>query len=347
MMFSWRLPSPRGVLVWAATAFALLFVYSIREYLLPAISPFLFAILLAYLLEPFVAALQRKRVPRIVAILVMYAFVAFMVFMFGAFVVPTIVEEVNSLVKQVPDLVTKVQTAVWDLQEQYSRINLPPAVTEAINNNLLSLQNYLLSLLNGIPQFIFGLLSKSVTLILIPILSFYMLKDLDDIKRGLVRLVPTSRRARVVALFGNIDDTLGAWIRGQLTVGFVVGFLTVIGLEIVGMDFSLMLGTIVGLTNIIPYFGPIIGGAPAVALALLRSPGLMLKVLVVLVISQQIESNFITPQILGKQLGLHPLIIIFALLLGAQFGGLLGLIFAVPVAAVIKVLIEFCADLLL
>jgi predicted PurR-regulated permease PerM len=328
-------------LAWAVTALALLLVYALRGQLLPALTPFVLAILVAYLLEPFVDALQAKKIPRVFAILLMYALVIFLLVMFGVFVIPTIVQEVNSLVKQVPTLTVEVQDYITRLQEQYSRINLPASVTDTIEKNLTSMQNYLLRLLNGVPQVVFSFFSKIVTIVLIPILSFYILKDLADIKRGMVNLVPTAHRARVVGLFSRIDETIGAWIRGQLTVGFIVGFLTVVGLEIVGMDFSLVLGTITGLTNIIPYFGPIIGAAPAIVLALLRSPGLAFKVLLVQVAAQQIESNFITPQILGKQLGLHPLIIIFALLLGAQFSGLLGLLFAVPVAAVIKVVVEF------
>lgn len=343
MAFGW-FPSPKTLLIWAGGALSLLLLYSLRGQLLPALTPFVFAILLAYLLEPFVDALQGKGVPRIVAILVMYALVIFILVMFGVFVIPTIVDEVNRLIKQVPALTVEVQNLIQRLQDEYSRINLPTTVTDTIQRNLLSIQNYLLGLLNGVPQAIFSLLSKVVTIVLIPILSFYMLKDLNDIKRALVNLVPTNHRSRVVALFSRIDDTIGAWIRGQLTVGFIVGFLVVIGLEIVGMDFSLMLGTITGMTNIIPYFGPIIGAAPAIALALLRSPGMALKVLLVQLVAQQIESNFITPQVLGRQLGLHPLIIIFALLLGAQFGGLAGLLFAVPVAAVIKVVVEFASE---
>lgn len=340
MAFSW-FPSLKTILVWVGAALSLLLVYSLRGQLLPALTPFVFAILLAYLLEPFVDALQRKKVPRVIAILVMYALFLFAVIMFCVFVVPTIVGEVNSLVKQVPVLTVEIQNMILHLQEQYSKINLPTSVTDTIQKNLISIQNYLLGLLNGVPQLIFGFFSKIITIVLIPILAFYMLKDLEDIKRGLVNLVPTGQRSRVVALFSRINDTIGAWIRGQLTVGFIVGLLTVFGLEIVGMDFALMLGTIIGMTNIIPYFGPILGSAPAVLLALLRSPGLAVKVIIVLVIAQQIENNFITPQILGRQLGLHPLIIIFSLLLGAQFGGLAGMLFAVPVAAVIKVVLEF------
>lgn len=340
MAFSW-FPSPKTILVWVGTALSLLLVYSLRGQLLPALTPFVFAMLLAYLLEPFVDALERKKVPRVIAILVMYALLLSLVIMFGVFVVPIIVGEVNSLIKQVPALTVEIQNMINHLQDQYSKINLPTSVTDTIQRNLISIQNYLLGLLNGVPQVIFGLFSKVVTIVLIPILAFYMLKDIKDIKRGLVNLVPTGQRTRVVALFGRIDDTIGAWIRGQLTVGFIVGSLVVVGLEIVGMDFSIMLGTITGMTNIIPYFGPIIGATPAVLLALLRSPALAVKVIIVQLVAQQIESNFITPQILGRQLGLHPLIIIFSLLLGAQFGGLAGLLFAVPVAAVIKVVLEF------
>ncbi len=344
MLSNWQLPSPRKVLIWGGVTVFLFFIYTIRGYLFAALNPFIAAILLTYLLEPFVSTLEKKKVPRIVAILVMYALVACLIAMFGIFVIPTIVEEVNGLIKQLPTFFATIQETIWELQDQYSRINLPPSVTETINNNLISLQNYLISLLNGVPQLIFGLVGQIFSLVLIPILAFYMLKDLAHIKRGLVRLIPSSRRSRLVGLFGRIDDTFGAWIRGQLTICFLVGFLTAIAMEIVGMDFSLMLGTIAGLVDVIPYFGPFIGAAPAVVLALLRSPALAIKVVIAFVVVQQIESNILSPQILGDRLGLHPLIIIFSLMLGAQFGGLLGMIFAAPMAAVIKVVIEFCAD---
>ncbi len=333
--------SPRSILLWGAAAIGFFLLYSFRDQILPALTPFLFAILLAYLLSPFVEALERRKVPRTVAILIIYSLFISALVMAGVYGVPTIVSEVNGLIKQLPSLTQQVQELLTRAEEQFSHFNLPPTVTEAVSNYILKLQVYLDRMLNAIPQFVLGLFGRILAIILIPILSFYMLKDIELIKQSLLNLVPGGHRGRILSLFSRIDDKLGAWIRGQLTVGFIVGFLTFIGLEIVGMDFALVLGILVGITNIIPYFGPIIGATPALFLALLRSPLMFFKVLLVQVVAQQLESNLITPQILGRQLGLHPLLIIFALLLGAQFGGIAGMLFAVPITAVVREIIIF------
>lgn len=336
-----RWPSWRNIAIWTGMALGLFFLYSIRAQLIPAISPFLFALLLAYLLAPFVDALQKRKVPRNMAILIIYGLFIFAVIMVGVYAIPVVVDEINGLVRQLPALTMQVQDFFLQLEDQYSRINMPPAVTDALHNNLMRLQGYLDRTLNAIPQLLMGFFSKIVAIVLVPFLSYYMLRDVDIIKQGLVNLLPVQRRGRAVALFSRIDDKLGAWIRGQLTVGFIVGFLTFIGLEIVGMDFALVLGIAVGLTNIIPYFGPVIGAAPAVFLAALRSRTMLLKVLIVQVVAQQLESSIITPQVLGHQLGMHPLLIIFALLLGSQFAGIAGLLFAVPLVAIIREVVAF------
>ncbi|HBK84502.1 MAG TPA: AI-2E family transporter, partial [Firmicutes bacterium] len=229
----------------------------------------MFALLLAYLLSPFVEALEKRKVPRTLAILIIYSLFIAGLIMAGVYGIPAIVNEVNVLIKQLPSLTEQVQSFISGAQEQFDLFNLPPTVTETLQSNLLKLQGYLDRLLNAIPQFIVDLFGRMVAIILIPILSFYMLKDIELIKKGLLNLAPGGHRGRIIALFSRIDDKLGAWIRGQLTVGFIVGFLTFIGLEIVGMDFALVLGLLVGITNIIPYFGPIIGAIPALFLALL------------------------------------------------------------------------------
>ncbi len=340
-MDNFNFPSPRNLLIWGGAALGLFLLYSWRAQIIPALTPFLFALLLAYLLSPFVEALEKRKVPRTLAIVIIYSvFIAALV-LAGVYGIPAIVNEVNGLIKQLPALTQQVQELLAAAEEQFNHFNLPPTINETLENNLLKLQGYLDSLLNAIPQFILDLFGRIVAVILIPILSFYMLKDVELIKQGLLNLAPGGQRGRLIALFSRIDEKLGAWIRGQLTVGFIVGFLVFIGLEIIGMDFAVVLGILVGVTNIIPYFGPIIGAIPALFLGLLRSPLMFVKVLIVQVVAQQLESNLITPQVLGRQLGLHPLLIIFSLLLGAQFAGIAGLLFAVPVTAVIREVIAF------
>lgn len=337
---SW-LPGMRTITLWAGVAVGILFLWMIRAQLLPALSPFFFAILLAYLLNPLVEAVHRRRIPRTISILIIYGAFLFSLIMLGVYVIPIIVAEIEGLIKRLPELTVQVEQLFLNWQEQFSKINLPEDVNLQLQRYLGVVQSYLLTVLQGTVDFIFGFVSRIFSIVLTPILAFYMLKDKDIILRELKRLIPRKYQTRAVSLVTEINQTLGNWLRGQITVGFIVGFLTFIGLEIVGMDFSLVLGIVTGVTNIIPYFGPFIGAAPAILLALLRSPGLAIRVILVQLAAQQIESNFITPQILGRELGLHPLVIIFALLLGAQFGGVWGLLFAVPVAAVAKVVIAY------
>ncbi len=334
-------PGLRTILTWTGVAAGVLFLWGMRGQLLPALSPFFFAALVAYLLNPLVEAVHRRKIPRTLSILIIYGAFIFSLVMFGVYVIPIIVAEIEGLIVRLPELTVQFQELFVTWQEEFAKINLPEDVNLQLQEYLGIVQTYLLQLLQGTVDFIFGFISQIFTIVLTPILAFYMLKDKDAILRELKHLVPRKYQTRVVSLVGDINHTLGNWLRGQITVGFIVGFLTFIGLELVGMDFSLVLGIVVGITNIIPYFGPFIGAAPAILLALLRSPGLAIRVVLVQLVAQQIESNFITPQILGRELGLHPLVIIFALLLGAQFGGILGLLFAVPVAAIAKVVLEY------
>ena len=320
---------------------ALLLLYFCRAALLPALTPFVLALALSYLLAPFVRVLEGRNLSRPLAILIVFGVLLLFLVMSALYGLPALTEELGSLTKQLPSFVEQIEGTLSRWEEQLRHYNLPPAVTGIIEKTLLRLEGQLDRLLSASLQFVLGFFESIIQLVLIPIISFYMLKDTDLIRKGLLRLTPQPWQEPLLALLGRVDRKLGAWIRGQLTVGLVVGFLVFIGLYLVGMNFALVLGLTVAITNIIPYFGPIIGAIPALFLALLKSPAMFLKVLGVQVVAQQLESNLVTPQVLGHQLGLHPLVIIFALLLGAQIGGVFGLLFAVPAAAIVGEVISF------
>lgn len=154
-------------------------------------------------------------------------------------------------------------------------------------------------------------------------------------------MIPLSKRSELLQLWEEIDEVLINFIIGNLTVALLVGSCTAFGLAMIGMDFPLLLGIITGITNIIPYFGPVIGGIPAVLLALLKSQKLAFYVIIVIVVVQQLESNFISPKVLGKSVGLHPLIVIFILLAGGELGGIVGMLIAVPLTAVLKIIVTY------
>ena len=240
----------------------------------------------------------------------------------------------------IPQYTERFQSILLHLHSDYQRINLPESLRLALDQNILNLQKAIQEMLERVTGVVLGLFSNVFTFLIIPLVVYYVLRDMDNLKRSAVQFCPKKYRNWVIRIGSEMDSTLGAYFRGMLIICFLVGLLTYLGLALVGLDFALIFGFIAGLTNIIPYFGPIIGAIPAVLLGLLDSPALALKILIVYVIVQQLENQLIAPQVLGRSLGLHPLVVIFVLLLGGKLFGLAGLIFAVPFTAIIRILLK-------
>lgn len=332
--------APR-ILRWGIFAAFIVACYMFRAKLAPALAPFLYALLLTYLLAPLVAMLEKRKFSRTMAIFAVYLFLIGLLVLLGIYVIPTIVSQINSLTKQVAVFSVRAQELLQRLETEYSLINLPPMLVDPLESAFISLQGALTSLFNFLAQFIVNLFSSAVVIILVPILSFYMLKDMEALQSRFLSFFPNRQQKLVLDLSRRIDSKLGAWVRGQVTICLITGGLIFVGLSLVGMDYALVFGFLVAVFNIIPYFGPLIAAVPAILLALLRSPTLGLKVMLVQAIVQHFESTIIVPNVLGKELGLHPLVIIFALLLGAQLAGVLGMVLAAPVAAILLDLFNF------
>lgn len=310
----------------------------IWQFLKVVLTPFLVAIIISYMLNPIVTKLVNRGVPRGASIIMIYVIFFSGITLFLINTLPLFIEQVREFAEYLPVLIQQVDRWLDHLND--GTRSLPPAVRIAVENNLDSLQNVVTQTTGNF----LATLGKSVEQILIafvvPFLVFYMLKDLKVMERTVVALLPTRYRSEWVQLLKSIDDALGNYVRGQLLVMLVVGVLVYLGYLMIGMPYSLMLALIVAITNIIPYVGPFIGAAPAIILAFTVSPAMALKVLVINLIVQQLEGNIISPQIVGKSLNLHPLLIILTLLLGGEMGGIMGLILAVPIVAVIKVILQ-------
>jgi len=312
-----------------------LFVY--HDALLAVITPFAISIVLAYLLIPVVDFLNAHKVPRAVAILVVYSGLGLLFFVAVTTTLPIILAEMDNFTARVPQLAVTLTSLFMQLEELFHRLNLPPVLHYAILENIARSKSIFLGWLD---QAVLGLLtlpSKLFLILVTPIVTFYILKDIQAIRTSMRELLPSRYRQRILRWLARIDMTLGRWVRGQVIVAFLVGLLTTLGLRLIGLEYAVLLGTIAGLLDVVPYFGPIMEGVLPVLVGLLTSPAMGLRVLLVIIVVQQIESNFITPQVLGHSLNLHPLTIIFALLLGGELAGFLGLVLAVPAAAIIKV----------
>ncbi len=318
----------------------LIWVVFVRQSLLMILTPFLVSLVLAYLLAPMVQYMERRNISRSMAIIVIYLVFAIVVFVFCVRVMPFFLDDLEELVLQLPDYAERLQEILAHLQEDYRRFNLPDYVRELIDNNIEGASELLTAQLERSYNFLIELFSRVLLLLLVPILTYYYLRDEASLKEKLMAFFPYRTRRRLINLFGEMDTVLGAYIRGALLISLIVGLMTYIGLLILGVNFSLVLAIIVGITNLIPYIGPIIGAVPALIVALLEQPLLALKVLVLIIVVQQVESQLITPCILGRSVRMHPLAIILALLVAGKLFGIVGLILAIPTVIILRILIQ-------
>ena len=189
-----------------------------------------------------------------------------------------------------------------------------------------------------------GLFSGLFIYLLTPILAYYLLRDKAIICEKINGIFPCAYKQRIAYLCREIDRVLTKFIRGHLLLALIVGILMAIGLSIINVKFAILLGIFAGVLDLVPYFGPILGAIPAVAIALLDSKSKAIYVIIITVLIQQLESNYLSPKILGESVGLHPLAIIFVVLAGGHLFGFLGLVLAVPAAAIGKIIINYYLD---
>ncbi|RNA70083.1 AI-2E family transporter [Alteribacter keqinensis] len=306
--------------------------------------PFLIAGVLFYLLRPVVNLLHKQKVPKPLSILLIYlgavGLMTGLVFLIG----PTLQEQWNNLVDNAPGLFNEVRNMLIELQnnewvnqfqetENFSIEEITENFTEYLSNAFEILTRNIASVIGVITSIL-------ILAIIIPFILFYMLKDGEKLPDQVLRYLPKKQRGEGHRILSDLDTALSSYIQGQIIVSFCVGVLMYISFLIIGIEYSLILALVAMVTNVIPFIGPWIGTIPAVIVAIIDSPWMVVKVLIAIVVVQQIESNVISPQVMGKKLAVHPLTIILLLLVAGQFAGLFGLLLAVPTYAVSKVVVS-------
>ncbi|MCF6138045.1 AI-2E family transporter [Pseudalkalibacillus berkeleyi] len=304
--------------------------------------PFFIAVFITYLLHPIVEWLHGKGLPRAIAILIIYLTffggTGFLVFKS----IPYLVTQLKDLSNQLPVLSDTYK--MW-VREFYERTDhLPEAVHTEFEQTLHATERYLTKLIESALGLIKTIWSNLFSLLVIPFLVFYMLKDVDLINKMFYNLTPKKWRESGKNLVKDVDQSLGNYIRGQLTVAVALAILAVVAFWIAGVPYPVILGLIIGVTDFIPYFGPIIGAVPVALIAATISVKKLIIILGILLVLQFIEGNILGPLIVGKSLHIHPIMIIFALLIGGEIGGVLGLLLAVPIFAVGKVIFLHSRD---
>ncbi|MEK3731354.1 MULTISPECIES: AI-2E family transporter [Paenibacillus] len=308
----------------------------IYRFLKAILAPFAVAMIISYVLNPIVCMLSERKVPRSIAVLLIYAVFLTLLAVVLINMIPMLIRQLEELSEHLPEISMNAQTLMTNLD---SRL-IPPGVRTGVNSWFFQMEN---RLAQGISTFLNNIgdtISVLFNVMIIPFLIFYILKDFDVFQRTVVAYLPRGHRRAIVTLLKEIDTALGNYIRGQFLVCLIIGILAYIGYMLIGMPYALLLASIVAIFNIIPYLGPFLGAAPALIMASTISWRMVLMVAIVNMICQTLESNVISPQVVGRKLHLHPILIIFALLVGGQLAGTIGLILAVPVLAALKVLLQ-------
>lgn len=302
-----------------------------------AITPFLIACFIAYLLHPLIEKLHEKGVPRTIAILLIYL-LFFGGIGYGIYKgTPIVIMQLQEINTQFPQFMKMYDSWMDGVTEQTA--NFPAFIHEKVRQTFMGIEMKIQGLLNKVVSTARGILDSLLIIFLIPFIVFYILKDYGEFYHIFWKVVPSKWRTKGQELAKEIDKSLGSYIRGQLFVCFVLGGMSALAFWIIGMKYPLILGIIVGVTDIIPYFGPILGAIPTLMIAATVSTKLFMKASIALAILQFVESNILSPYIVGKSLRMHPVVIMLALLVGGEVAGMVGLLLSVPILAVVRTVV--------
>ncbi len=313
--------------------------------LAPVLTPFVAAALLAYIGDPLADRLQRLKLPRTLAVVAVFVLTFLMLALLVLLVGPLIRTQVVALLEALPDIARQVEQ-VW-LPNILDFLDVEIGEDIGIGAFLSRYSDMAgtwgTKILVSVSKSGGALAAAVLSLFLVPILTFYMLRDWDVIVAHLGTLVPTSQRETVFRLARETDDVLSAFLRGQLLVMLALAIIYSIGLGIVGLKFAVAIGVVSGLVSFVPYLGFVFGIALASMTVVLEPNPLwqFVGVVATFAIAQALEGTVLTPKLVGDRIGLHPVIVIFAVASGGQLFGFFGVLLALPAGAVLSVLVRF------
>lgn len=334
---------------WFWLAVGLLLVWLVWK-LAPVLTPFVVSAALAYLFDPLTDRLERVRIGswqwgRTLAVVVVFAL------MIGAFVlllvvfIPLLQTQIQQLVARTPQFLEWLGSTAWPWLQQtlgLQSITLDAnTITESLKEYWDEASQAMFTVLGSVSQGGQAVFSFLINLVLVPVVTFYLLRDWDRLITSVRMMLPRRHEPLVCRLAGEIDDVLGAFIRGQLIVMLALGLIYSFGLWVIGLDLAIIIGLSAGLLSIVPYLGTIVGVFAALLAAIFQFQDVihLLMVAAVFVAGQMLEGMVLTPKLVGDRIGLHPVAVIFAVLAGGQLAGFLGILLALPVAAALNVLV--------
>jgi predicted PurR-regulated permease PerM len=331
---------------WMALALLLLTGW-ILYLLAPVLSPFVMGAILAYLGDPLVDRLEKRKVPRTLGVSIVFILFSSIAVLAILMLVPLIQKQIVIMYESIPGFLKWINlTAIPWLEKQtgFSVETLEPGIIiDKLQEHLQSAGSIAASILSSVGSSSMALVLLITNLVLIPVVAFYLMRDWDHMVSKIQAMLPRKKVAMVTQLASEMDDVLGAFLRGQLLVMLALGIIYSVGLWMIGLNVALIIGMIAGLASIVPYLGFIVGIAAAIIAAVVQFGdfSVLLYVVIVFGVGQMLESMLLTPLLVGDKIGLHPVAVIFAIMAGGQLFGFVGILVALPVAAVIMVLLRY------
>lgn len=306
--------------------------------------PVIISGLLYYLLNPIVDFLERHRVKRIIAISIVFILIALLILWGLAVAIPAIQHQVLSFMKNLPDYLEKANRTIDDVLDNKVSPEIKPQLdewTSQLSQNITSwASSFSARAVNWVSNLITVASQVIIALIIMPFIVFYLLRDGKNLKGQIIRFLPTKIRKSADKVLSDVNTQLANYVRGQITVAIIVALMFILLLKIIGLRYAVTLGVTAGFLNLIPYLGSFLAMLPALVLGLVAGPEMFVKVVIVFIVEQTIEGRFVSPFVLGSQLNIHPITILFVLITSGSMFGIWGVFLGIPVYASAKVVIS-------
>lgn len=303
--------------------------------------PIIGAGILYYLTRPLMTFFERFKIHRIIAILFVFIIIIALAFLFVMYIWPIVRDQTTNFIQTIPAMVRVAEDFIAYWQVNYTAI--PDQLLTGLEDFTNNIPSRIEDIFNHLLGFISGLIGQVISFFvgffLIPFFLFFMLKDGEKLIPFITQFFSKKKAGNIRSLLSKINIVLKSFIQGQLIVSFAVGVLLFIGYWAIGLEYAVALALFGMVTNVIPYLGPFIAVAPALLIGAFQDPMNLIWVSIIMIVAQQIESNLISPNVMGQILHLHPLTIITVILAAGSIAGFIGILFAVPFYAVIRTII--------
>lgn len=323
-----------------AALLSLLAFFWILSYSGMVLTPLILSILLSVLLNPLVVMLEGRGFGRTAAVALVMSVITMALAVALVFLAPVIFHELKTLSGL---LKNQTPATLLDKLKALLQQHLPWLKNTGLTTQIMGrAENFLYSLLNQSIRLLPSIIPVAIALVLIPFMTFFLLKDGRRLKKSFIQVLPNRYFEMAVSLLHKIDGQLGSFIRGQMLVSLCIGILAITALAILKVPYFFLIGSVAGLANMIPYFGPIVGAIPAIILNVIDKGSIRaaIYVIVAFLIIRLIDDTLVSPNILGHSLKIHPLLVIIAIFTGGEMFGIMGLLLCIPVTAIAKVTIQ-------